>query len=171
MVQLLLLIRMVLAEKGFLRSKNFMLCIVESHDFEKLAGVIDKSVRGTVAKMEEEAEFLIKDIIQSFDKWRKSPEGGFCYKYLASREIVGFILVKEFWNFSHLFVLPSYQGRGVGRSLVTLALAECREKSPHGKVVLNSSTNAARFYEAMGFKRTGPGIERPGGCIPYEYKF
>jgi len=144
---------------------------VENNDFDELAGVIDQSVRANVAKTEEDAKFLVKDITQSLDKWRKSTEGGYCCKYIASGKIAGFILVKGFWNFSHLFVLPSYQRQGIARSLVMHALKECREKSPCGKLILNSSANAAGFYEAMGFKQAGPGLERPGGCIPYEYGF
>jgi len=148
-----------------------MLYTVRKNDFEELVNVVEITVRESVAETEKDAEFLIDDIVKSLDKWFKSEEGGFCYKYTSSSEIVGFILVKGFWNLSHLFILPSFQGRGIGRNLVVNAMIECREKSPRGKVLVNSSAVAVKFYETMGFKQIGPGIERPGGCIPYEYSF
>ena len=148
-----------------------MLCTIDKSDFNKLIDIVGKTVRESVAESDKDAEFLINDITSSLRKWMDSSDGGYCYKYLSSNEIIGFILVKGFWNLSHLFVLPSHQRNGIGRDLIISALGVCREKSPHEKVVLNSSTNAAKFYGAMGFKQTGPGIERPGGCIPFEYSF
>ena len=38
------------------------------------------------------------------------------------------------------------------------------------KIRLYSSNNAIGFYLNMGFRQTGPGIDRPGGCLPFEYE-
>lgn len=148
-----------------------MLCAIEPNDLDELTKLVEITVRESVANSEEDAEFLIDDIVKSFKKWLDSNDGGFAYKYTLSNEVIGFILVKGYWNLSHLFVLPSHQRNGIGRRLVTSALDVCREKSPRGKILINSSTTAAEFYDAMGFTQTGPSIDRPGGCIPYEYGF
>jgi predicted GNAT family N-acyltransferase len=91
--------------------------------------------------------------------------------YSVDGSIAGFVVVKDFWNLSHLFVLPCQQRRGIGRCLVQTAIDACREKSPRRKIQLNSSAIAADFYGASGFTQTGAGITRPGGCIPFEYNF
>lgn len=92
-------------------------------------------------------------------------------KYVVDGRIGGVVLVKKYWNLSNLFVLPTLQRRGIGRQLLETALAGCRDRSPKGKVMVNSSTVAVEFYKAMGFVQTGPGVDRPGGCVPLEYSF
>jgi hypothetical protein len=37
--------------------------------------------------------------------------------------------------------------------------------------MLTTTPNAAAFYTALGFNQTGPGIERAGGCIPFEFDY
>ena len=144
---------------------------IEEGDFDELSSLVAVVVRESVADNEEDAKFLISDIILSMKTWWTSKSGSFHGKYTVDGAIVGFVIVKEYWNLSHLFVLPCGQGRGIGRQLLLEAIDACRDKSPRGKIQLNSSSNAAGFYTALGFEQSGPEIERPGGCIPYEYGF
>lgn len=148
-----------------------MISPIEAADFDQLSSLVDVTVRESVVDNAEDAKFLIEDIVRSLTKWQTSGSEGFHGKYSIDGAVAGFIIVKEYWNLSHLFVLPGHQDRGIGRQLVREAVNACRDQSPRGKIQLNSSTNAAGFYAAMGFTPTGPGIERAGGCIPYEYRF
>ncbi len=148
-----------------------MLGSIDKNDLDRLKELVAESVRGSITVSDEEAAVLIEEIVQSLDNWRESESPGFGRKYSVADEVVGFIVVKDYWKLSHLFVSPEFQGRGIGRSLVEAAVEGCRNRSPHLKIELNSSSNAAGFYEAVGFRRTGPGIDRPGGCIAYEYCF
>ena len=148
-----------------------MLGAIDKKDLDRLRELVAESVRGSVTVSDEEAAVLIEEIVQSLDNWRESDSAGFGRKYSVADEVVGFIVVKDYWKLSHLFVSPEFQGRGIGRKLVEAAVEACRDKGPHLKIKLNSSSNAAGFYEAVGFRRTGPGIDRPGGCIAYEYCF
>jgi GNAT superfamily N-acetyltransferase len=141
---------------------------IETSDFDDLSNLIAVAVRERVASNEEDASFLIKDIVRSFQTWQAAGSAGFHAKYSLDGAVFGFIVVKHFWNLSHLFVLPCQQRHGIGRCLMQAAIESCRNKSPRGKIQLNSSAYAAPFYAAMGFKQVGPGIERPGGCIPFE---
>jgi GNAT superfamily N-acetyltransferase len=79
------------------------------------------------------------------------------------------ILVKNDGGLCNLFVHPSCYKQGIGRALFQAAVSICKEKPDIRKIQLNSSTFAAGFYEAVGFVQTGPALDRPGGCIPYEY--
>ncbi len=144
---------------------------IGKNDFDRLRELAAESVRGSVIHPDEEATPLIEEIVRSLDDWIASGSLGFHRKYSVGNEVAGFIVVQDYGKISHLFVLPEFQGRGIGRSLVEAAVEVCRNKSPQRKIELNSSSNAAGFYEAMGFRRVGPGIDRPGGCIPYEHSF
>ena len=148
-----------------------MLGAIDKKDLDRLRELVAESVRGSVTVSDEEAAVLIEEIVQSLDNWRESDSAGFGRKYSVADEVVGFIIVKDYWKLSHLFVSPEFQGRGIGRMLVEAAVEGCRDKGPHFKIELNSSSNATGFYEAVGFRRTGPEIDRPGGCIAYEYCF
>ena len=144
---------------------------LEAGDFDELSNLVAVAVRKCVANNEADASFLIEDIVGSLKTWQTSGYAGFHGKYSLDGAVTGFVVVKNYWNLSHLFVLPCQQRRGIGRCLLQAAVEACRDKSPRGKIQLNSSASAAAFYAALGFKQTGPGIERPGGCIPFEFDF
>lgn len=144
---------------------------VDIHDLPSIKALIASAIRASVASSEEEAVFLIDDIDESLDWWRQNPDASLHLKYSDSGTIAGVVLVKEFWNLTNLFVAPEHQGRGIGRLLLTAVLDICRSKSPRAAVLVNSSTIAAGFYRRMQFIQTGPGKNRPGGCIPFTYAF
>lgn len=146
-----------------------MLSEITRNDLDVLKGLIAEAVRASVDISDEEAAALIEEIVQSLDNWIEAGLNGFHRKYHVADEVAGFIVVKDYWKLSHLFVLPEFQGRGIGRSLVQAAVEGCRARSLRKKIELNSSSNAAGFYEAIGFRQTGPPVDKPGGCIPYEY--
>ncbi|WP_010584721.1 GNAT family N-acetyltransferase [Schlesneria paludicola] len=148
-----------------------MISPIDEGDLDQLSNLVDVTVHGSVANNKEDAKFLIEDIVRSLKTWQASCSRGFHAKYSVDEAIVGFVVVKEYWNLSHLFVLPSHQGHGIGRGLMQAALTACRDKSPRGKIQLHSSSNAVGFYATLGFNQTGAGIERPGGCIPFEFGF
>ncbi len=148
-----------------------MISEIKYSDFDKLKEIVVLSVLSSITKKDDEAKKLIDQIVESVESWRKTGLVGFHKKYSIGSKIVGFIIVKEYWNLSQVFVCPEYQGKGIGRSLITAAINGCRRESPKNKIILNSSTVAAGFYEAIGFRKTGPGKDLPGGCIPFEYDF
>jgi len=148
-----------------------MLSEIGENDLDELRKLVAESVRDSVIRSDEEATPLIDEIVRSLDDWRESGSLGFHRKYSVANEVAGFIVAQGYGKISHLFVAPGFQGHGIGRSLVEAAVEGCRNCSPHRKIELNSSSAAAGFYEAMGFRRTGPGVDRPGGCIPYVYHF
>ena len=148
-----------------------MLSDIEKDDLPRLREIIADTVRKSIDCSDEEATALIEEIGQSLSDWMESGASGFHSKYTFANELVGFIVVQDHCKLSHLFVLPGFQGRGIGRWLVEAAVEACRYRSPCQKIHLNASTTASGFYEAMEFHQTGPGIDRPGGCIPYEYQF
>ncbi len=140
-------------------------------DLSEIRALIESAVRESVATSDEDAEFLVTDILGSLEWWQDHKNESIHLKYSSDGNIVGVILVKEFWNLANLFVLPTQFRRGIGCALLQEVIGVCKERSPRDKIQANSSTNAVKFYEAMGFKQTGPGKDRPGGCVPFEYGF
>lgn len=147
-----------------------MLGDINKSDLPRLREIIADTVHGSIDCSGQEATALIEEISQSLADWMESGLGGFHRTYAIADDLVGFVVVQDHCQLTHLFVLPGFQGRGIGRSLVEAAVESCRHRSPCKKIYLNASTNACGFYEALGFRQVGPGVDRPGGCIPYEYQ-
>ena len=90
-------------------------------------------------------------------------------KYTDST-ILGFILVRNYWNLSDLFVLPSAQGIGIGRRLLDGAKTVCEDAGP-GFIRVNSSLNAENFYRRSGFVAFLPDGDVPNFVVPLVYRF
>ena len=144
---------------------------VEHDDLENVRSLIARSIAHSVAKTKEELVFLTTDIGESLDAWRADPSDAVHLLYEKDGLLAGVILVKKYWNLCTLFVDPSAQRRGIGRSLLDAVVPICRQRSPKGKLMLNSSSVAVPFYRAYGFRQTGPGLDRVGGCVPMEMAF
>ncbi len=74
-----------------------------------------------------------------------------------NRESAGFyalIFRKEHASLEHLWILPTYMSRDIGRALFEHALVRCREKGFHILEIV-SDPNAQGFYERMGAKKVG----------------
>jgi GNAT superfamily N-acetyltransferase len=153
------------------KSRGMPIHPVKPDDLPAIRSLIASAVRGSVVESEADANYILADIASALQAWLANPTESAHLKFDSDGKLVGVILVKRFWNLAHLFVLPSHQRGGVGRALVEAALVECRSRSPMGKLMVNSSLAGVGFYLALGFKRTGPGTERPGGCVPLEYRF
>jgi GNAT superfamily N-acetyltransferase len=128
--------------------------------------VIAAAIRGSVACPEDEACFLIEDIEQSLAAWLAHPQQCVHLKCEVDGELADIVLVKDHWNLTNLFVAPPYQRRGIGRLLLTDAIARCRPVSPRPALLVHSSTVAVGFYRRLGFVPNGEPRDRPGGCVP-----
>jgi putative acetyltransferase len=65
----------------------------------------------------------------------------------ADGETAGYIGFDQDW-IHHLYLLPEFQGQGIGPQLLTLALADGR---PRRLWTFQQNDRARRFYEARGF--------------------
>ena len=92
-------------------------------------------------------------------------------KYEKNSEIIGFILIKDYWNLSDLFVLPEYQSSGIGSALLLEGLAICRRHSTKQFVRLNSSRNAVQFYKKHGFCESSNAPAKGEFAVPLECLF
>ncbi len=144
---------------------------IQQTDFTELEEIISAAIRTDVAESVEEASMLVAEVAESLKKWKTETEPSFHRKHQRDGVVTGFIIVKGYWNLSHLFVRPENQGVGIGRELVRSAIEVCRSKSPRGRIELNSSQHAVGFYTTMGFQQAGPEHKGLGGCVPFEFVF
>ena len=129
--------------------------------------MVAAAIRARVVDSEPDVQSLLAGVDASIHRWQLDRAQGVHLKYTVDRQIAGVALVRNFWNLAMLFVAPAYQRQGIGRALVEAAVLECKPHSVMLKV--NSSTFAVGFYLSLGFRQVGPGLDRPGGCVPFEY--
>jgi GNAT superfamily N-acetyltransferase len=143
----------------------------ESSDLPEIRALIESAIRGRAVHSEQDARGLVALIDTILRGWELDGADSIHLKYVIGREIVGVALVKNFWNLSILFVAPAQQRQGVGRALIEAVVRECKPRSPKPVLKVNSSTVAVPFYLSLGFRQVGPGLDRPGGCVPLEFAF
>ena len=86
---------------------------------------------------EEDLRFLAERFLPANEVWVADAEG----------EIAGYIGFDPDW-IHHLYLLPRFQGQGIGAQLLALALADDR---PRRLWTFQQNERARRFYEARGF--------------------
>ncbi len=67
----------------------------------------------------------------------------------------GVVAVRNNCHLQHLYVVPAFQGRGVGKYLWHTARDQAFAAGNSGKFTVNASMNAVPFYKRMGFEATG----------------
>jgi GNAT superfamily N-acetyltransferase len=90
-----------------------------------------------------------------------SPE----YAYRVAEEDgapAGVVAVRENRHLYHLFVAPSFQGRGLSRRLWDAAMDAALRAGNPGEFTVNSSLYAVAIYEKFGFRPTDPRVEQHG---------
>ena len=114
-----------------------------------------ESVQAELALKQE----IIQDTYNHIDQYISCDDHIFL-KYVNSQdEILGFILLRDEWNLSDLFVKPSAHDKGIGRGLFSSAIKEASSRDNRGFIRVNSSLNAVGFYRKLGFEDFEP--ERP----------
>ena len=119
------------------------------------------SVRQETFKWEDLKNFELGD-------YKKSTEGEKVFIAQKDNVIIGFVSIWEPDSFIHnLFVYPKYQGLGIGRQLLNIAV----KSIPHPvtmKVVIYN-TKACEFYESQGWKKVSTHDDKPPPYHLYSY--
>ncbi|MGR5147008.1 GNAT family N-acetyltransferase [Photobacterium alginatilyticum] len=149
----------------------FVIENAQENDIAEITVLIEHVIKTCIDVTDRDANDLVAHSVYNMLLWKKNKHNAAHLVYRLDNRIVGVVLVKEFWNITSLFIDSDYQGRGIGKALITEALALCRVKSPKGLVRLSSSTHAQDFYRAIGFEQAGESKPLPGGCIPFQFVF
>lgn len=112
------------------------------------------SVRQETFTWENPKSFLADD----FDK---ETDGESIIVFVSDNSIVGFISVWEPDNFvHHLYVLPEYQNKGIGKRLLKTALTKL--KKPITLKCITKNLEALNFYKRLGWKSIRSGADSKG---------
>lgn len=141
---------------------------VVTDDLPAVKSLIEATVVRFIPLSAPDHDWLMQGIMKSLDRWEDTPDDSLHVKCVLDGRIVGVLLLQNAWNLTNLFVDPEHHRRGIGRTLLAVAIEHASEHGDTGCIKLNSSTFAVSFYEANGFVQIGPGKDRPGGCIPME---
>jgi GNAT superfamily N-acetyltransferase len=120
-------------------------------DAASIRALMDRVIRRDVTDDATLLQETLANVNGNVDVWLNEPARCVHLKAVIDGELVGVVLVKDFWNLCSLFVASEQQGRGIGRALVDAAADACRDRSPKSALWLNAATNAIPFYHRLGF--------------------
>ncbi|MDP1931123.1 MAG: GNAT family N-acetyltransferase [Gammaproteobacteria bacterium] len=110
--------------------------------------VIHESLNGEVHDLPS----IVENVNRNVDQWLAGQETILHLVAEVDGELVGALLIKDFWNLCSLFVHPAHQRKGIGQQLVRTALGRCKGKSQRAGVALNANDEAIPFYRSLGFE-------------------
>ena len=85
----------------------------------------------------------------------------------VENELVGFVIAMRDGSIWALFVLPGFEGRGIGRALLARAMNWLQsEGSRRVWLCTAPGTRAESLYRSLGWRPTG---EMPNGDVRYEF--
>jgi GNAT superfamily N-acetyltransferase len=120
-------------------------------DEARIRSFVDSAIPISLDANVHDIPAIIENVNSNLDKWIQRPKTASHFVADVEGEMVGAILVKEFWNLCSLFVHPEFQRRGIGKALILSVLNECRDKSPREAIFLNANDEAITFYQKQGF--------------------
>lgn len=132
-------------------------------DAEAVKHFMAQVIGRSVTRAEPLHSELVANACGNVDLWLLQPERAVHLKVVHDGDLIGVVLVKEFWNLCSLFVAPSMQRRGIGRRMVAAAVERCRGASPRDAIWLVAAPDAAAFYRRLGFIDRAPVHPLPPG--------
>lgn len=86
------------------------------------------------------------------------------YNITVAEKIIGFCAIQdqsEYYEISHLWILPEFIGKGYGKILLSTILEEIITQSKD--IMVTADPNAEGFYHALGFVTCGKIASYPPG--------
>ncbi len=137
-----------------------------SDDENKVREFLDEVIVATLDAQVHGVPAIVENVRQNVDIWMSHPQNTVHVIAEMDGQIVGSILVKDFWNFCSLFVHANHQRKGIGAMLVQAAVERCRGRSPHGALLMHANNEAIPFYEKLGFVTYSTTKTPPAGSTP-----
>jgi ribosomal protein S18 acetylase RimI-like enzyme len=142
---------------------------VSEKDIEVIKGLARRAIIESVDATGSIKDEIVTDTMLHIEKNISGSERVFLK--CTDENVLGFILIQEYWNLSDLFVIPDAPGRGIGTLLFNAAMSACFSKQDKRYIRVNSSLNAEGFYRRLGFESFTPEKEAPSFVVPLIYNF
>lgn len=118
----------------------------------------DALVSIRVAAMQESLERIGRfDLKRARDRFVESFDPSLCRFIKLDGIQVGFILIRtrrDHWLLDHLYILPAYQGQGIGAAVLHDVIEAADSQRMPIRVGALRGSDSNRFYERHGFGRT-----------------
>ena len=147
-----------------------MIELAAHQDAEDIQRLVDRVVALSVDATRREKRDICAHTRSNHQQWLLGQRQILHLKYTQNCQIMGVVLVKDYWNLCHLFVEPSLHGLGTGRALLEAAIASCRANATRDSMKVNSSRNAVSFYRRLGFVEV-PGANAELAAMQLEFRF
>lgn len=141
-----------------------MISPVTVDDVSTIKAIAEAAILTSVTASDTLKQEIIEDTYHHIDV--SLEEAGHTFLKYEDEGITGFILLRNGWNLSDLFVLPSQHGKGIGRALFAAARNKIVSEENRGYIRVNSSLNAVNFYHKLGFKDFKPEHPCPDFVVP-----
>ena len=130
----------------------------EPRDAEAVSALIQRTMRESNSR--DYPLDRLQPLIDYFspEKVRRLGQERVCLVAEANRQLIGTAAL-EGAELATFFVLPEYQGQGIGRRLLA-AIEELARTQGLTHITVDASITGAAFYARMGYLRTG--VEREG---------
>ena len=116
-------------------------------------------------------KFLLSIAPEAIDGYITNPS----FKYLVGltgRDLAGVVAVRDGKHLFHLFVAPQFQRHGIARQLLQAARSVAIASGNEEGFTVNSTSFAVAVYERLGFRATGPRVEKNGiAFVPMRLQF
>ncbi|MFD2178973.1 GNAT family N-acetyltransferase [Veronia pacifica] len=120
---------------------------VEESDFPRLYQLTEDAVREKVDATDED-KIVIIDAVKRHMNEAMLLKNSVFLKAVVSGEIAGFVLFKNHFRLSDLFVAPLYHFQGVGRALFISGIERLDDQET---LDVYAAKNAIGFYQSLGF--------------------
>jgi len=147
-----------------------MIEAVEKQDQRNLLDIAEQAISISVDADPSVKKNIIADTRNHIEVGFQEPSAVFLEHVGPDGAILGFILIRNAWNLSDLYVEPTSQGQGVGQNLFLRAKFQALSISDRGYIRVNSSMNAEGFYRKLGFTSYDPEKAVPNYVIPLIYR-
>ena len=78
--------------------------------------------------------------------------GNFVLLAKSDADIIGVVEVRDYSHIALFFVDGSHQKKGIGKELLEMVIAKCKNQNSNTqRITVNSSPNAVEAYQNMGF--------------------
>ena len=151
-------------------NENAEIINIEATDFDRLISIARSAILESVTATPVEKVEIIRETRNHLDTALTTAKN-VCLKSIIRNDVTGFIIVKEYWNLSDLYVDPRYHQLTHGRMLLQAAIEQCRSVSNKSFIRVNSSLNAQAFYRKFGFTDYQTERALPSTVIPLVFNY
>ena len=116
-------------------------------------------------------KFLLSIAPEAIDGYITNPSFNYLVG-LTGQDWAGVVAVRDGKHLFHLFVAPQFQRHGIARQLLQAARSVAIASGNEEGFTVNSSSFAVAVYERLGFRATGPRVEKNGiAFVPMRLQF